>query len=216
MAGDFVPYVTGDGMGHCIGLAYSEDYCYTVRAHTCTKKCLRTGVYRAKVTSVVTDNNPVEAGDSSRIVYVTMNQSVYMGESVAPNLFDFRRDLFNSTYHESRSAIEELNRMWFEDVGKIAPFESEVEGMEEATAEVVEKGKQLTVVEEKKEGSSATVIGPAGKQITIREFEEKTKFGCSVCTGNIYITDAPNLEWLDGRTPLCLHCKTERQIESIG
>ena len=51
------------------------------------------------------------------------------------------------------------------------------------------------------------VDGPGHKEITIKKFRELAKYGCCVCTGNISVDDAVDLEWTELDQPICYDCQ---------
>ena len=60
------------------------------------------------------------------------------------------------------------------------------------------------------------VVGPTGDAITVKEFDNLTRHGCAVCTGNVHAHDSMSTDWTADGQPICKHCVEQWQDNTQG
>lgn len=61
--------------------------------------------------------------------------------------------------------------------------------------------------------STEVFEGPNNKFIPLKEWNQLTKHGCSYCTDNLLLKEAPLIKWVDTTTPVCGSCWAKYQAD---
>lgn len=183
---DFSPYGGSETQGFCLGFAYGNHVAYTVRAGAFEPGVHKSGVYRGRITSTSIAEHSAVIGDSNRILYVTMYNSVYIGPAE-----DVEQEEFIKGSERSRDpSIDYVDTGTEEDGDKLPVLYSDVY-------------------------SPYTLSGPFKEAITEEEFDELTKHGCAICSCNLCAAEHLGILWVDSRTPVCSTCQLDDTYYAI-
>lgn len=56
------------------------------------------------------------------------------------------------------------------------------------------------------------IVGPNGRYLTEKQFDNLTKHGCSYCGGNLDTEDHLQITWLSADQPVCSDCLVETSL----
>ena len=73
-------------------------------------------------------------------------------------------------------------------------------------SKILGSSKDVQVKEFRRKEPTKFYRGYNGEYITQAEFEKAVEDGCSMCSGNIYVSDADSMDWVAWNQPVCPEC----------